>query len=89
MTIQNFKILQRKGTEFLEPISLKYQRFTTSGCKDIRIRQLEFVAKTQYLLGVIFSMRANKNICLFYNYILPFYRIFKNLCGSKWRFGWA
>ena len=30
-------------------LSLKYQRFATSGCKDIRIRKFEFVAKTQFL----------------------------------------
>ena len=30
-------------------ISLKYQRFTPSGCKDIRIRKFKFVAKTQFL----------------------------------------
>ena len=29
--------------------SLKYQRFASSGCKDIGIRQFEFVAKTQFL----------------------------------------
>ena len=31
-------------------VSLKYQRFTSSGCKDIRIPNIEFVAKTQFLL---------------------------------------
>ena len=30
-------------------ISLKYQRFTTLGSKDIGIRKSEFVAKTQFL----------------------------------------
>ena len=30
-------------------ISLKYQRFTPSGHKDIGIRKLEFVTKTQFL----------------------------------------
>ena len=30
-------------------ISLKYQRFMTSGSKDIRIRKSEFVAKSQFL----------------------------------------
>ena len=30
-------------------LSLKYVRFITSGCKDIEIRKLEFVAKTQFL----------------------------------------
>ena len=30
-------------------LSLKYQRFTSPGCKDIYIRKAEFVAKTQFL----------------------------------------
>ena len=30
-------------------ISLKYQRFTLSGCKDIGIRKFKFVAKPQFL----------------------------------------
>ena len=28
---------------------LKYQRFTSSGCKDTRITKIEFVTKTQFL----------------------------------------
>ena len=32
-------------------ISLKYQRFTTLGSKDIGIRKSEFVAKSQFLSG--------------------------------------
>ena len=30
-------------------VSLKYQRSTSSGCKDIGITKIEFVAKTQFL----------------------------------------
>ena len=30
--------------------SLKYLRFTPSGCRDIGLRKFEFVAKTQFLL---------------------------------------
>ena len=30
-------------------LSLKYQRFTPSGCKDIGVRKYKFVAKTQFL----------------------------------------
>jgi len=30
-------------------LSLKHQRFTLSGCKDIKIRKFDFVAKTQFL----------------------------------------
>jgi len=33
--------------------SLKYQTFTLSGCKDIGIQKLMFVAKTQFL--IVFS----------------------------------
>ena len=29
-------------------LSLKYQRFTSSSCEDIRIRKFKFVARTQY-----------------------------------------
>ena len=32
-------------------VSLKYQRPTLSGCKDIGIGKFEFVAKTQFLFG--------------------------------------
>ena len=30
-------------------LSLKYQRFTPLGCKDIGIRKFKFVSKTQFL----------------------------------------
>ena len=30
-------------------LSLKYQKFTESGCKDIEIRNFEFVTKAQFL----------------------------------------
>ena len=30
-------------------LSLKYQRFTTSGCKNIKTRILEFLAKTEFI----------------------------------------
>ena len=37
--------------------SLKYQRFTLSGCKDIGIRKFKFVAKTQFIcLQILSSM---------------------------------
>ena len=36
-------------------LSWKYQRFTSSGCKDIGIRKFEFVAKTQFLY-LLFSL---------------------------------
>ena len=29
-------------------LSLKYQRFTPSDCKDVLVRKFEFVAKTQF-----------------------------------------
>ena len=31
-------------------VSLKYQRFTSEGCKDIGFAKTEFVAQTQFLL---------------------------------------
>ena len=33
-------------------VSLKYQRFTSSDCKDIMITKIEFVAKTQFLCTI-------------------------------------
>ena len=33
-------------------LSLKYQSYTPSGCKDIGIRKFEFVAITQFLLKI-------------------------------------
>ena len=44
-------------------ISLKYQRFTTLGSKDIEIRKSEFVAKTQFLCsGKHQIVRVNLNV---------------------------
>ena len=34
-------------------LSLKYPRFTTSGCKDIGIIKIQFVAKTQFLCSIL------------------------------------
>ena len=34
-------------------LSLKYQSFSPSSCKDIGIRKFEFVTKTQFLLDVV------------------------------------
>ena len=39
--------------------SLKYQRFTPSGFKDIGIGKLGFVAKTQFLWGKLNKVRDN------------------------------
>ena len=36
-------------------LSLKYQRFTPSGCEVIAVRKFEFVAKTQFLCLFIFE----------------------------------
>ena len=38
--------------------SLKYQRFTPSGFRDIGIRKLGFVAKTQFLSGKIEMLQS-------------------------------
>ena len=42
-------IFQTKNSVRPNNLSLKYQRFTSSDCKDIGIRQFEFVTKTQFL----------------------------------------
>ena len=43
---------QTKNPVRLNYLSLKYVRFTPSGCKYIEIRKFEFVAKTQFLCEV-------------------------------------
>ena len=42
-------IFQTINSVRLKSQNLKYQRFTPSDCKDIRVRKCEFVAKTQFL----------------------------------------
>ena len=42
-------IFQTMNSVKSNSLSLKYRRFTPSGCKDIEIRKFEFVAKTQFL----------------------------------------
>ena len=46
-------MFQTMNSVKLNNLSLKYQRFTPLGCKDIGIRIFEFVAKTQFLCSVI------------------------------------
>ena len=41
-------------------LSLKYQRFTPSGCKDIEITKFKFVVKTQFLLSSIIRPSSAK-----------------------------
>ena len=44
-------------------LSLKHQRFTLSGCKDIKIRKFDFVAKTQFLNLQLPSLKIHvKNV---------------------------
>ena len=43
-------------------LNLKYQMYTSSGCRDIGIRKLGFVAKTQFLC----------KMCIFKNFFLSF-----------------
>jgi len=43
------KLFQTMNTSRSNNLNLKYKRFTKSGCKDIGIKKLEFVAKTQFL----------------------------------------
>ena len=42
-------ICQTNNSVISNSLSLKYQRFTPSGCKDIGVRKYKFVAKTQLL----------------------------------------
>ena len=41
-------------------LSLKYQRFTSSDCKGIEIREFEFVTKTQFLSDNFVMSVGNK-----------------------------
>ena len=43
-------------------LSLKYQMFTLSGCRDIGFRNFEFVIKTQFLYRVAFSLKTHSPI---------------------------
>jgi len=42
-------IFQTMNSVKSNSLNLKYRRFAPSGCKDIEIRKLGFVAKTQFL----------------------------------------
>ena len=42
-------IFQTNNSVRSDGLSLKYQRFTSPGWKDIGVRKCEFVAKTQFL----------------------------------------
>ena len=43
-------------------VSLKYLRPTTLDCNDIGVRQLEFVAKTQYPYSTFTQIQINVNL---------------------------
>ena len=52
-----------------DPNSLKYERFTPSGCKDVGIRQFEFVTKTQFLSENIWLVHLHlKKIYIWFYY---------------------
>ena len=38
---------------------LKYQRFTPSGCKDVRIRKFEFVTKTEFITCISVGLSSH------------------------------
>ena len=44
-------------------LSLKYQMFTSSDCKDIEIRHLEFVTGTKYFKAKVQESRQEVNYC--------------------------
>ena len=48
-TNSDFLIFQTINSVRSNSLSLKYQRFTPSGCKAIGVRKCKFVAKTQLL----------------------------------------
>ena len=48
---RNPQIFQTMNSDGSNNHSLKYQRFTPSGFRDIGIRKLGFVAKTQFFSG--------------------------------------
>ena len=49
-------IFQTMNSVRLSNVSLKYQRFTSSGCKDIGVTKTEFVAKTQFLYQLLYKL---------------------------------
>ena len=53
------QIFQTMNSVRSNNLSLKYQSFTTVGCKDIGIRKFEFVAKTQFLSVFLWQIIKN------------------------------
>ena len=71
---------QTLNFEFLfiwNPMSLKYQRFTPSGCKNIRIRQTECVAIIQLIFRKYRRILKDRNhrveTGFLFNYIMDFF----------------
>ena len=52
------KIFQTLNYVKINKLSLKYQRFTPSGCKDIKIKKFEFDAKNQFLYPMLPLIKA-------------------------------
>ena len=48
-------------------LSLKYQSFTTLGCKDVGVRKFEFVVKTQflYVVNILFVTNTKNRFYIF------------------------
>jgi len=46
-------------------VSLKYERFASSGCRDLGIIKLGFVAKTQFLYKLIVEKMYKCRRCFF------------------------
>ena len=51
-------------------LSLKYQRFTPLGYKDIGLRTFKFVAKTQFLWGLILDLSIKSNPVVYIQILL-------------------
>ena len=56
------QIFQTMNSVRSNSVSLKYQRPTPSGCKDIGVRKFEFVAKTQFFCYISFKSRYSNFI---------------------------
>ena len=65
-------------------LSLKYQGFPPSGCQDIRIRKLEFVAKNQFLFTL--TRLLGRFVPMFYlncEHVLYVYIVKQNKNNSR------
>ena len=55
---------------------MKYQRFTPTGCEDIRRRKFEFVTKTHFLYPINRKVALAKNVTCLYKYKYMYIRVY-------------